>query len=56
MKKDRSEPVPDGFFKYGRYIRYPRPIETADEDDSTLTAHVHDAQSEGHSHGTTAPE
>ena len=53
VEKDRSKPVPDGFFKYGRYIRYSRPIETTDEDSGTLTEHVHP---EGHTHGTSAPE
>ena len=34
-------------------FRYPRPIETTDEDSGTLTEHVHP---EGHTHGTGTPE
>lgn len=54
---EKKRDLPDGFFKYGRYIRYPRPIEAdAAKDGYTLNQHVHDAPPEGHGHGTTAPE
>nr|DAK28509.1 MAG TPA: hypothetical protein [Caudoviricetes sp.] len=52
--KKKYNDFSDGFFKYGRYIRVPRPIEAdADKDNYTLNQHVH---SEGHTHGTGTPE
>ena len=50
---EKKRDLPDGFFKYGRYIRYPRPIETDTAKDGTPTPHVHP---EGHDNGTTASE
>ena len=44
--KKNSETVPDGFFKYGRYIRYPEVGGAAKDSDSPA----------GQSHGTDTPE
>lgn len=53
--KKKHNDFPDGFFKYGRYIRYPEVDDNARDSDAP-TPHVHDDQPEGQGHGTTAPE